>query len=431
MATVAGAVVGYPTWGLVLALAAYLVWHVRNLYKLMRWLERGKKFPPPEAGGLWGEVVSLIHNLQQRNRKRKKRLVKMLNRFRESTDALPDGTIVLDEQGTIDWWNSAAADLVGLNYPQDAHQRVVNLIRHPVFAEFLAKRDFSRSVEIPSPLNEERTLAMHVVAYGHKQYLLTIRDVTVRRQLEQIRSDFVANVSHELRTPLTVLSGYLEALGDGAEQDHAQVQKSMRVMQQQTRRMQHIVEDLLLLSRLENVNDAVVYECISVPEMLTLIREQAVGLSGDKGHNIELECDDNLWLRGEPKRIESAFSNLVANAVRYTPTGGDIHIRWFENEAGAHFQVQDTGVGIPAKHIPRLTERFYRVDVGRSRELGGTGLGLAIVKHVLNRHGATLEVASELERGSVFTCHFPPELILRRDEVALKPDQDLVRTASV
>ena len=409
-----GALAGHITAFLFLALFAYLAWHLINLYRLERWLRESKKLQPPEAGGIWGGVFNHIYRLQQRNRKRKRKLAAMLNRFQESTAALPDGTVVLSPAGEIEWYNDAAHRLLGLRSPQDVGQRIDNLVRHPAFTDFFVKGDYSTAVEFPSPSDPEVRVSVLVVPYGKDQRLLIARDVTRLQRLEQIRRDFVANVSHELRTPLTVLRGFLETLRDGAGTDPREWQRSLQLMEQQATRMQRIVNDLLLLSRLETEKEEPPRKRVAMPELLAAIVNEARVVSGERAHAITLEAEPGLYLNADEDGLRSAFSNLVLNAVQYTPDRGRITIRWYADEAGAHLEVADTGVGIAAHHIPRLTERFYRVDVARSRQSGGTGLGLAIVKHVLNRHQARLRVASELGKGSTFICDFPAELILRK-----------------
>ncbi len=417
IAVIIGLVMGHIELALLITVSGLLVWYFTNLVKLNRWLSRGKTYTPPNSWGLWDEVFFGIHRLQKSSRKRKKRLVNLLNRFRESTNAMPDGAVVLSPEGEIEWWNDAAEHLLGLNYPKDVGQRVTNLVRHPDFIAYVRAGEYTDNVEIVSPLDESRYLSLYIVAYGKNQQLLMVRDITIVRRLEQMRGDFVANVSHELRTPLTVINGYLETMNDSDDECTRQWQRSLQLMQQQALRMQNIVEDLLLLSRLEYGKDRNKYEPVAVPEMLASLCEEAALLSGDKKHHIDMDCDQSVYLRGNTKELESAFSNLVSNAVRYTPAGGSIHLRWYIDDKGAHYEVHDTGVGIPAQHIPRLTERFYRVDVARSREQGGTGLGLAIVKHVLKRHDAELRIESEVGKGSVFACDFPRSRVLRRDEI--------------
>ena len=389
----------------------YLGWYFYNLKRIEAWLHKGKKTAPPQAGGLWGEMFNGIYRLQQRSRKRNKRLVKFLNRFRETTSALPYGVIVLREQGDIEWWNDTAQTLLNLKYPQDVGQRMGNLIRHPRFNAYIKGEIDERDVAIPSPLDDQQILNVRIIPYGKIQRLVTIRDITLLQQVEQMRRDFVANISHELRTPLTVLSGYVENLLEH-HPDEATLQHALNLMAQQTHRMQHLTEELMLLSSLENNNGTIKREVVNVAHMLASLREEAIVLSGDKQHTIELDADENVYLRGNPKELDSIFTNLVANAVNYTPEKGHIYIRWYADEAGAHFEVEDTGIGIASHHIPRLTERFYRVDVARSRATGGSGLGLAIVKHAMQQNQGKLRIESELGRGSKFTCDFPSQLVV-------------------
>jgi len=407
-----GWMAGYPLLFVLLGTLGYLGWHIFNLIRLQQWLQAGKKFQPPVSHAAWGEVFNDLYRLQVRNRRRKRKLTRMLNHFQEATSALPDATVVLSTTGEIEWFNDAAQKLLGLRWPDDAGRRIANLVRHPAFIEFLATRDYSRTVELPSPANAGVLLATLIVPYGDEKRLLVARDVTRLHHLEQIRRDFVANVSHELRTPLTVVSGLLETLNDAAEECPPHWVRSLQLMQQQAARMQNIVDDLLMLSRLETGHEASTQSDIAVSDMLQGIVREAHALSGERTHRIQLDADANLWLRGNYDELHSAFSNLVFNAVQYTPADGSIHIRWFSDAQGAHLQVRDTGEGIAPHHLPRLTERFYRVDAGRSRQSGGTGLGLAIVKHVLNRHGAQLHIQSKLGQGSTFRCDFPTTAIV-------------------
>jgi two-component system phosphate regulon sensor histidine kinase PhoR len=393
----------------------YLGWYFYNLKRIETWLYQGKKSEPPQARGLWGEMFNGIYRLQQRSRKRNKRLVKFLNRFRETTGALPYGVIVLREQGDIEWWNNAAQNLLNLKYPQDVGQRMGNLIRHPRFNAYIRGEIEQRDVVIPSPLDDQIMLNVRIIPYGKKQSLVTIRDVTLIQQVEQMRRDFVANISHELRTPLTVLSGYVENLLEKTP-DEASLKHALNLMSQQTRRMQHLTEDLMLLSSLENNAITTKREIVNVAQMLTSLREEAIVLSGDKQHTIELEADKNLHLRGNPKELDSVFTNLVVNAVNYTPANGHITIRWYMDDVGgAHFEVEDTGTGIASHHLARLTERFYRVDAARSRATGGSGLGLAIVKHAMQQNQGKLRIESELGRGSRFICDFPAQSVVYKN----------------
>ncbi len=404
-----GLAVGHPALLLLIGALGYLGWHLVHLLRVVRWLSEGRKFSPPDAPGMWNELHYQLYRLQQRHRKRKHKLTGLLNRYQETAAVLPDATVVLGERGECEWWNDAAAKLLGLRSPQDIGQRIDNLVRFPAFTQFLARENYSEQVTIPSPVNGQILLTVRIVPYGQNQRLLVARDVTQLERLEQVRRDFIANVSHELRTPLTVITGFLETLIDTETALDESWRRPMLQMQEQARRMQRIVDDLLFLARLEGHDDKLRSDPVDVPHLLAVLREDGVTLSGSKEHRISLDADAGLWLRGNEDELRSAFSNLIYNAVQYTPAGGAIAIRWFADDKGAHLTVQDSGGGIAAHHLPRLTERFYRVDVGRSRESGGTGLGLAIVKHALQRHDALLVVASELGKGSVFSCDFPPE----------------------
>lgn len=417
--TVFGLVIGQVTLMLFLYTLGYLGWYFYNLKRIESWLHQGKKSEPPQAGGLWGEMFNGIYRLQQRSRKRNKRLVKFLNRFRETTGALPYGVIVLREHGDIEWWNNAAQKMLNLKYPQDVGQRMGNLIRHPRFIAYFRGEVEQRDVVIPSPLDDQIMLNVRIIPYGKKQRLVTIRDVTLIQQVEQMRRDFVANISHELRTPLTVLSGYVENLQEQTP-DEATLQHALKLMSQQTRRMQHLTEDLMLLSSLENNAGTIKREVVNVPHMLASLREEALVLSGDKQHTIELQADQSVHLRGNPKELDSIFTNLVVNAVNYTPARGRIQIRWYADDSGAHFEVEDTGIGIAKHHLPRLTERFYRVDLARSRATGGSGLGLAIVKHAMQQNQGKLRIESELGRGSRFICDFPVQSVVYKDTETAK-----------
>jgi two-component system phosphate regulon sensor histidine kinase PhoR len=370
----------------------------------------------PDTGGLWGEVYHHIHHLQKRNRDRKKRLTNILSRFKESTAALPDGTVVLTDQWEIEWYNDAARSLLGLKHKKDIGQRIDNLIRDPRFVNYIAKNDFSDPIELVSPIDPQTHIMVRIIPYARNQQLMVVRDFTRLYRLEQMRRDFVANVSHELRTPLTVITGYLETMADSDDEALQNWRRSINQMNQQSRRMDNIVEDLLLLSRLDASDQVQIEEIVPVTNLLESIRQDAITLSGEHAHQIKLDADNELQLKGNKKELYSAFANLVFNAVRYTPDQSEIKILWYQNGKGAHLEIADNGPGIPPQHTPRLTERFYRVDAGRSRESGGTGLGLAIVKHVLVRHDGDLRINSRLGEGSTFTCNFPPERILTKEQ---------------
>ncbi len=409
---------------LCLVLTGVLSWHLYNLYRLDNWLQKSKKLDPPEASGIWGEVFYQIYKLQKRNRKRKRKLANMLKQFQASTGAMPDATVVLNSKHKIEWFNKAAVQLLGLKAAQDIGQIVSNLVRTPAFTEFLHEMGDAnsnanargRSIKILSPADPQVMLRIHLVPYGDNKRLMIARDVTDLHRLEQIRQDFVANVSHELRTPLTVIGGFVETLQDDLQEANEhfqrQWQRPLDLVAQQAHRMQNIVNDLLLLSRLESEIPKDMRKIVEVQFLLEDLCEEATALSGEARHQFVLDIEEDVHLYGSPDELESAFANLVFNAVRYTPAGGQIKLSWYRDAAGAHFAVEDTGEGIAEHHLPRLTERFYRVDVARSRKQGGTGLGLAIVKHVLQRHSASLHIESQLGEGSLFRCDFPPSAIV-------------------
>ncbi|HQU14840.1 MAG: PAS domain-containing sensor histidine kinase [Chromatiales bacterium 21-64-14] len=410
-ALILGAMAHHILLFLWLGTLVYLGTHLFNLSRLERWLRVGRRYHPPDASGVWGDVFHGLYRLQQRNRKRKRRLAQFLERFEQVLGTLPDATVVLGADETIQWANDAAHRLLNLRWPQDANRRIQNLVRNPVFIDYLARGAYAEPVEIPSPADGVVRLALRIIPYGADQSLLVARDMTRIHQLEQVRRDFVANVSHELRTPLTVVRGYLETMRGAGDEIPADWGEPVTIMDQQVTRMQRIVEDLLLLARLEAEPPGADARVVQVPAMLAQLRDEARALSGGRGHTIELEADPELVLRGEEQALRSAFANIIFNAVQYTPERGRIQIRWYADADGAHLAVEDNGIGVPAQHIPRLTERFYRVDQARSRATGGTGLGLAIAKHALSRHRAVLRVESEIGVGATFICDFPVTLI--------------------
>ncbi|SFI08672.1 PAS/PAC sensor signal transduction histidine kinase [Pseudomonas guineae] len=412
-----GLITGEYAWVLVLGLAGYLGWHLQQLLRLHKWLRtREGDEAPPEGYGLWGEVLDSIYHLQRRDQKVRGRLQAVIDRVQESTAALKDAVIMLDRDGNLEWWNIAAEKLLGLKTPQDSGQQITNLLRDPRFIDYFDNHNYNEPLELPSPVNNHLRLQFHITRYGNREHLMLVRDITRLHQLEQMRKDFVANVSHELRTPLTVISGYLETLLDNVENVNPRWLRALQQMQQQGGRMQNLLNDLLLLAKLEATDYPSDNQPVAVDLLLLSIKNDALALSGERHHRISLEVDPHLKLKGSETELRSAFSNLVFNAVKYTPDEGEIHVRWWSDEQGAHLSVQDTGLGIEAKHLPRLTERFYRVDSSRASNTGGTGLGLAIVKHVLLRHRAHLDIISHLGKGSTFTCHFPPLQMVRRGQ---------------
>ncbi len=397
-----GLLVGQPGWGAAAGLLLFALLQLRQLLRLQRWLG-SRDLHAPEGFGAWQPVFDALERRRKMDRQRRKRLLVALESFRDAARALPDGLIAIDEGNEIHWFNKSAKRLLGLRYPADVGQRLDHLVRAPAFVRWIASGTFDEPlIDQPAPEDERVRLLYRLIAYRPGLRMLIVRDVSNLMRLEQVRRDFVANVSHELRTPLTVIAGYLEAIEPEELHDFAPLFVEMR---EQSRRMSHIVEDLLTLSRLE-AQSAPRDEPVAICPMLDRIQRDADALSQGQ-HTIELCCDASFDIVGSGKDLHSAFSNLVINAVRYTPAGGRIRLHYEPHGEGAAFSVIDTGQGIPAQHLPRLTERFYRVSNSRSRDSGGTGLGLAIVKHVLNAHGARLEIESTIGKGSTFRCVFP------------------------
>ncbi len=387
------------------------------LTRLLAWLRFPQRDTVPQSFGTWGEVFHRSARQLRLWQSRVQREEGKLARFIEALQASPNGVMLLDANGQIDWCNATAAGHFGLDPRRDLRQHAVHLIRNPEFVAYLAAHQFAE------PLLMRRTgshgsllLSVQVIPYGDGDgdRLLLSRDVTQIERTEAMRRDFVANVSHEIKTPLTVIAGFVESLRSldlsAEERDHI-----LGLMQQQSDRMRHLVEDLLTLAHLEGDPHQPAEELLDMPAMVARLAADARALSGGR-HRIETSADLSK-LRGAGSELASAFGNLVSNAVRYTPPGGVVQIRWRVldtgiGEAAGEFSVTDTGIGIPAEHIPRLTERFYRVDRGRSRESGGTGLGLAIVKHALLRHQAELRIASEPGHGSTFSARFPAQRVV-------------------
>lgn len=411
-----GSFFGRSLLGCTLALSAYLAVHLRYLRSLRQWLAAPKLNPLPEPSGIWGEVFEALLALERRNRKRKKKLAEILAEFQASTAALPDGAVVLGEHGIILWFNRAAQAMLGLRPSHDVGIRVANLIRHPTFTQYIASETYEGEAEVPSPINRAVSLALRIIPYGNNQRLMIVRDVSEIRRLETARRDFVSNASHELRTPLTVLRGYLDMLDPETREGRGLAAWRMPVseMRQQAARMESLINDMLKLARLESDVYEHKQELLDASALLHRAVEEGRAMSAGQ-HRFEASIQPGLKLYGRETEALSIFSNLITNAVRYTPAGGSIRVNWWDDDDGAHLSVADSGIGIADDDIPRLTERFYRVDVGRSRASGGTGLGLSIVKHALERHEGTLRIESELGVGTTFFCDFPPHRA-HRDE---------------
>lgn len=406
---------GYTLELLLSGAALYLGWNLFQLHRLTLWISRPKYFPQPFKIGIWRDILNEIDKLQERGRKRKRKLSRFLKGFRESSSALPDATVVLDSSGNIEWWNSVASNMLGLEKERDTGRLIDDLIQDPLFSSYLSEGDYLMPLQLQAPVDADISLEVRIVPYGKGKRLLQARDITRLQQLETVRRDFVANVSHEMRTPLTVIHGYLETMKDFQDEGLAAWDNVIDQMLQQSNRMQSIIEDLLMLSSLETDKERESLDEVDIYLLLNQILNDAIELSGSQAHIVTLDAKPDVVIMGSFSELESAFANLVYNAVRYTPAGGKIEMCWRDEERESCFSVRDTGIGIEAKHIPRLTERFYRVDVGRSRQSGGTGLGLAIVKHILSKYGAYLRVESKPGMGSTFSCCFPASKIVRPD----------------
>lgn len=378
----------------------YVLWHLYHIHQLIKWLNNSSK-NPPESIGVWDEVFFQLHNKNKRQKKSRKKLSKLLKRFQKSTQALPYATIVLNSNNEIEWFNPASKKMFGFRAGVDTGQRIGNLIRQPDFIKYLNNKNYDKPLEFE---NQHKKLLLNVTRYGKGQYLLSIDDITLRKQLDVMRSDFISNVSHELRTPITVMAGYIETLSNDLSVSN---QFPIDKIQKQTLRMEKIISELIELAKLETSKPVKINEKVNISKLLNEVYNEALSLDNNL-HKIELKIDDaNISMNGSYEEIRVAISNLLTNAIRYTPEGGEIVLSTLVDEEGFYINVKDNGIGIEYAHIPRLTERFYRVDSGRSRKKGGTGLGLAIVKQILDRHNAILHIESELDKGSSFSCYFP------------------------
>ncbi len=390
---------------LFIGLLIYVIWNLYNLNQLTKWLAKPSK-QTPEVMGIWDEVYYQLYHLYRRQRRARRRLTSILTRFRKSTQALPYATIVLNSLNEIEWFNPAARHMFNLHNKMDIGQRIDNLIRQPKFTRYLLKKNFSEPLQF---LINQKKILLNITSYGDDQYLVSARDITLHSQLDDMRRDFISNASHELRTPLTVMTGYIEFLQHKADE----VTKiPLEKIQQQTLRMNKIITELIELARLESSAAVDFTLKVDLKTLLNEVYNEALSLDKNQ-HHIELMVDalsdkkPELYLHGDYDELRMAISNLLTNAIRYTPEDGEIKLFTTASDTTVSIGVHNSGDGISYEHIPRLTERFYRVDEGRSRERGGTGLGLAIVKHVLDRHNANLHIQSEVGKGSTFRCDFP------------------------
>ncbi len=391
----------------VLIAAAYLASPtVTRLVKLIRWARQPVGSETPSAAGLWADAYDALRYRARIVAEQRDELGKLLDRFRQAAEVMPDGVVILDGHRAIEWMNARAELSLNLNSSRDIGSPITYFLREPEFLAYLEQSNPSGSLLLRSARNPGQTLQLQTAPFAAGRSLLLVRDVTQIQRLETMRRDFVANVSHELRTPLTVVAGFLETAADGiADLPPDEIHHFLEMAGDQARRMQRLIEDLLTLATLET-DAPPIEEDVDMRRLLEEVRAEGVALSAGR-HTLTFDNSGPATLLGSYKELRSALGNLVSNAVRYTPGKGHIDISWRCNAVGAAFSVKDDGIGIEAQHLPRLTERFYRVDRGRSRDTGGTGLGLAIVKHVLERHQGRLEISSEPGRGSTFTAIFP------------------------
>ncbi|MEM7611737.1 MAG: phosphate regulon sensor histidine kinase PhoR [Pseudomonadota bacterium] len=405
---IVGAYFGSMLIGLLVAMSIVLALHLYRLISLEATLSARKRVRVPDGDGIWARVLAGIRYQQQRVRRHKGRHRRLMKEVRQSTNALPDGVVALTDDNEIQRFNAAAQLMLGLKRRRDRGQRIDNLLRHPDFVNYLGSGDYEVPVILPSPRREDGWLSARLVPYSQESRLLILRDVTERTRLSRMRSDFVANASHELRTPLTVISGYLDAMETDADDALRAWQKPLREMTQQALRMRAMLDELLALSKLE----ASAAASNDKPVDIGMIIRETKALYDNDTRSIEAKIETVAQVLGEYTELTSVVSNLISNAVRYSPEDSQIRVSWRQVESGAELCVEDDGDGISPEDVPRLTERFFRVNRGRGRDSGGVGLGLAIVKHALARHGAYLKIDSELGHGSQFRCLFPEERIV-------------------
>lgn len=416
LCVIVGLLLGQVLLTIIAGTLLYISYQLMNMRRLLKWLKHHRLQEVPDANGLWGEIFDLLSRRKRLEIREKKRFKATIARVTATTSALNDAVILLNTNYGLSWWNEATEELLDLK-PRDTGSSIINFIRHPDFVAYLESNKYDIPLTLPSPRNLERQLEFQFTPFGQGEALLVIRDISRIYKLEKMRKDFVANVSHELRTPLTVIRGYLEVLEDNlpAQPQDKNLPKALQQMRQQSLRMTTLIDDLTMLSKLETagVNKAQSY--LQLHSLLEIICSEARAISGDK-HQVTLTCDTNIQLLGNDRELHSAFSNLITNAVKYSPEGKTIEVKVSVNLANNLLvEVKDQGIGIEQQHISRLTERFYRVDSSRSIQTGGTGLGLAIVKHILLRHDGRLQIQSTLGLGSTFSCIFPEKRVKHKD----------------
>lgn len=407
--------VGFITGDFWLSLSVALILSVAgNLFyfqRLNRWLWESRTMLPPRAKGAWSDIYDGIYGTLRRAQTKRRSLAMILQRFRQAAEAIPDAGLVLNADGTLEWTNKLAQVYFGVRWPADKAIRITNLIRYPRFHKYFEAGNFAKPINILSPIGDERELELRFMPYADNQLLLMVRDVTQISKLERMRKDFVANVSHELKTPLTVISGYLEMLEDGEQLPPQMMEKAVHEMQGQTKRMQRMVNQLLEISRMELQDKGLFSKRVNFANVVQQAIDELAQKIQEKKLQMNVELNTTLALWGDEDKLRSACMNLLTNAVKYTPEGGMIRVNWHRISNGAEFSVEDSGPGIAAEHIPRLTERFYRAERDRNSTTGGTGLGLSIVKHALEHHRAKLIIESELGKGSRFSFRVTQALI--------------------
>ncbi len=439
-AALVGLLSGYLLWVLLILSVIYTARNYYQLNRLAIWLnsdQTSHPSDPPESYGIWGDIYDGIYRLQKQERSSSAHLENIINKAQESSAALEMAVVMINQHDNLDWWNKAAEKLLGFKYPQDKNQSINNLIRNPRFHDYFYKENYAEALTMEAPGDAKKVLEFQIALFGEHERLMIVRDITQLQRLARMRKDFVANVSHELGTPITVIKGYLEAILDNQDSLDPRWHKPMQQMRQQSMRMENIVRDLLMLSSLETKTLPRNREEINVRSLVREIENDTRQMFTDKSHSFTIECDTDALISGKRNELYSAVSNLVVNAAKYTPANGQIRMKTFFTEDKFSIEVSDNGIGIESHHIPRLTERFYRVDVSRSSDSGGTGLGLAIVKHILARHDAELVIESTYGKGSRFRCEFPLSRVSKpaaeasndippgnekRDQAALTPD---------
>ncbi len=410
-----GTVVALVLWGmfsatvaltfLLFMLLTVMAYRAYQLFKLGTWLQDARLETIPEADGIWDDVFSQLYKMVKKHNQTKQDLADELQHIEQATAALPEGVAILNDGNRIEWCNPLAQQHFDLDAKRDIMQDITYLVRQPEFIEYIHESNFNEPLVMRPARHDEMILSIKLIPYGEDKRLLISQDITQLERMEAMRRDFVADVSHELRTPLTVVNGFVENLQDMQDLNQESAHRALQLMAEQTKRMDDLVADLLTLSSLENQNSPSIEEAVDMNELLNKVYQDGLSLSGER-HTLKLEMANKANLIGSKEELRSAFSNLLSNAIRYTPEGGSVLLRWFERGGQPVLAVQDSGIGIEPQHLPRLTERFYRIDRSRSRETGGTGLGLAIVKHIAMRHHAKLEVMSDEGKGSTFSLVF-------------------------